>query len=57
MTLLRQDESEAARAEGTTLFAVGVGSGAVQSTLLDIAGDDQDNVFDVSNFSELGSAL
>ncbi|CAN0258633.1 unnamed protein product, partial [Hapterophycus canaliculatus] len=49
-------EADAARAEGTTVIAVGVGGAPSQSTLLSIAGDAA-NVYDVDNFSELGGEL
>ena len=51
-----QPAADAARAEGTILFAVGVGSGTGAATLLDIAGDEA-NIFDVDNFEELDSEL
>ncbi|CAM9666168.1 unnamed protein product [Ectocarpus sp. 4 AP-2014] len=51
-----QDEADAARAEGTILYAVGVGSGPSQENLLAIGGDEA-NVFDVDNFEELDLAL
>ncbi|CAM9786703.1 unnamed protein product [Ectocarpus fasciculatus] len=51
-----QDEADAARAEGTILYAVGVGSGPSEETLLAIGGDEA-NVFDVDNFEELDLAL
>ncbi|CAM9951901.1 unnamed protein product, partial [Hapterophycus canaliculatus] len=49
-------QADAARAEGTIVYAVGVGSGPDETTLLAIAGDES-NIFDVDNFSELGSEL
>lgn len=48
----RQDEADAARAEGTIVYAVGVGSGPTEAILLDIGGEE-DNVFDVNDFDEL----
>ncbi|CAN0391436.1 unnamed protein product, partial [Pylaiella littoralis] len=55
------DEANAARAEGTILYAVGVpdtlnGNPADSETLQAIAGD-LDNVFDLEEFSELESAV
>ncbi|CAM9382994.1 unnamed protein product, partial [Hapterophycus canaliculatus] len=44
--------ADAARAEGTTVIAVGVGGAPSRATLLSIAGDEA-NVYDVDNFSEL----
>lgn len=48
-----QIEADAARAEGTTVYAVGVGS-VPEDTLLSIGGDPA-NVFDASDFTELDS--
>eukprot|EP00752_Nemacystus_decipiens_P002185 g2080.t1 len=50
-----QIEADAARAEGTVVYAVGVGV-VPEETLLSIGGDPA-NVFDVSDFTELDSAL
>lgn len=52
--ILRQDEANAARAEGTIVYAVGVGPGPSQATLEAIGGDPA-NVFDIDEFSELDS--
>ncbi|CAM9502767.1 unnamed protein product, partial [Hapterophycus canaliculatus] len=53
-------EADAARAEGTIVYAVGVGraagSGPNQATLLAIAGNES-NIFTVDSFTELSSAL
>ncbi|CAB1103156.1 unnamed protein product [Ectocarpus sp. CCAP 1310/34] len=51
-----QDEADAARAEGTIMYAVGVGSVPTAETLLAIGGDEA-NVFDVDNFEELDVVL
>ena len=48
-----QIEADAARAEGTIVYAVGVGS-VPEGTLLSIGGDPA-NVFDTSDFTELDS--
>eukprot|EP00903_Cladosiphon_okamuranus_P013604 g12670.t1 len=49
-------EAEAARADGTTIFAVGVGNGVSNATLVAIAGDAT-NVFHVADFDALDGAL
>lgn len=54
MTRSRQDEADAARAEGTIFFVVGVGDERDLSVLQAIAGNP-DFVFDVGDFSKLGS--
>lgn len=47
-----QIEADAARAEGTIVYAVGVGAFVPEATLLGIGGDPA-NVFDASDFNEL----
>lgn len=49
----RQIEADVARAEGTIVYAVGVGL-VPEETLLSIGGDPP-NVFDASDFTELDS--
>ncbi|CAM9206965.1 unnamed protein product, partial [Ectocarpus sp. 8 AP-2014] len=49
-------EADAARGEGTIVYAVGVGTGPTQEILLDIGGEEA-NVFDVDGFNELDVAL
>lgn len=56
MVCRSQDEADAARAEGTTVLAVGVGSAPSEETLLAIAGS-QANIFDVDDFTELNGEL
>ncbi|CAN0057619.1 unnamed protein product, partial [Ectocarpus fasciculatus] len=51
-----EDEADAARAEGTIVYAVGVGSGPTAEILLEIGGEEA-NVFDVDDFQELDVAL
>jgi len=54
MTRSHQDEADAARAEGTIFFVVGVGDEIDLPVLQAIAGNP-DFVFDVGDFSKLGS--
>ncbi|CAM9935183.1 unnamed protein product [Scytosiphon promiscuus] len=49
-------EANAARAAGTIVYAVGVGPGPDQATLLAIAGNES-NIFDVDDFTLLDTAL
>ncbi|CAM9935251.1 unnamed protein product [Scytosiphon promiscuus] len=49
-------EADAARAAGTIVYAVGVGSGSDNDTLLAIGGDES-NIFHVDDFTELDTAL
>ncbi|CAN0405319.1 unnamed protein product, partial [Ectocarpus sp. 8 AP-2014] len=51
-----QIEADAARDEGTIVYAVGVGPDVSEATLLSIGGD-LTNVFDASNFTELENTL
>ncbi|CAN0192595.1 unnamed protein product [Ectocarpus sp. 6 AP-2014] len=51
-----QIEADAARDEGTIVYAVGVGPDVTEATLLSIGGDLA-NVFDASNFTELDNTL
>lgn len=55
MNLSHQIEADEARAEGTIVYAVGVGS-VSEETLLAIAGDES-NYFDIEEFTELDSEL
>lgn len=52
-----QDEADAARAEGTIVYAVGVVPGPTESVLLDIGGEEANELdvddFDVDDFDEL----